>query len=80
MKELVNYIVGELVENKDGFSVELVEGGADNGNDLINVYVCKEDIGRVIGKEGRIAKAIRTIVHACGTRVDKKFAVEIIEK
>ena len=80
MKDLVSFIVAELVEDKKGFSVSLEEGRGEDGEDIVNIYVKQGDIGRVIGKDGRIAKAIRTIVRAAGTREGKRYVVEIIEK
>ena len=80
MKELVSYIVSELVEDKEGFSISVEPGRGEKGEDIINIYVPKSDIGRVIGKEGRIAKAIRTLVRAASMRVGGRYVVEILEK
>ncbi|MEG1394189.1 MAG: KH domain-containing protein [Clostridia bacterium] len=76
MEELVRFIVGELVDNKDSFSVESTE---QDGVTVINIYAEKTEIGKIIGKQGRIAKAIRTIVRA-GAGRNGKISVEIIEK
>lgn len=73
MRELVEYIVKELVDNYDDCSVEV-----DDENALITVTVTKDEIGKVIGKQGRIAKAIRTIVKSA-SRNGKKYFVEIKE-
>ena len=72
MKELVEYLVTELVENKD--AVVITEEG-----ETISVSVDKKDMGKIIGRGGKIAKAIRTIVKAAGTKVGKKYVVDILE-
>ena len=72
MTELVKFIVCGLVENKDDVKVEEVD-------ETITVAVNKADMGKVIGKQGRIAKAIRTIVKAVGSKDNKKYSVEILE-
>lgn len=77
MEELVKYIVGELVDNKDNFVVESQE---QDGVLVINIIAEKSEIGKIIGKQGRIAKAIRTIVKAGNGKNNKKVSVEIIEK
>lgn len=77
MEELVKFIVSELVENKDAFTVESSE---QDGIKVINIIAEKSEIGKIIGKQGRIAKAIRTIVKAGSGKNSRKVAVEIIEK
>ncbi|MEG1608730.1 MAG: KH domain-containing protein [Clostridia bacterium] len=77
MEELVRFIVSELVDNKDGV---VVESSEQDGINVINIIAEKSEIGKIIGKQGRIAKAIRTIVKAGSGRNSKKVAVEIIEK
>lgn len=74
MIELVNFMVKSLVDNKDAVEVSILEDGT------INVKVDKSDLGKVIGKEGRIAKAIRTIVKAVGNKQEKKYTVVILEE
>ena len=73
MLELVKFMVTELVANKDGVEVTM---GDDN---TVNVKVNKSDMGKVIGKDGRIAKAIRTIVKAAGGKEGVKYSVVILE-
>jgi predicted RNA-binding protein YlqC (UPF0109 family) len=73
MLELVKFMVEELVDDKDGVVVTLDE---DN---TVNVKVSKADMGKVIGKDGRIAKAIRTIVKAAGNKTGVKYSVVILE-
>ncbi len=74
MKELVELIAKSLVDNPEGVVVtETIE------NDTINLEltVAPEDMGKVIGKGGRIAKAIRTVVKAAASKGDKKIVVDI---
>jgi RNA-binding protein len=73
MLELVKFMVTELVADKDGVEVTM---GEDN---TVNVKVDKSDMGKVIGKDGRIAKAIRTIVKAAGGKEGVKYSVVILE-
>ncbi len=72
MTELVEYLVKELVVDKESVRVTL-EG------ETINISVAKDDMGKVIGKQGRIAKAIRTIVKAASAKENVKYTVEILE-
>lgn len=76
MKELVEVIAKALVDNPD----EVVVTEIEDGNDLrIELKVAAVDMGKVIGRQGRIAKAIRSVVKTAATRIDKKVTVEIIE-
>ncbi|MDE6188828.1 MAG: KH domain-containing protein [Clostridia bacterium] len=77
MEELVRFIVSELVDKKDSFEVT---SQVEDGINVINIIAEKEEIGKIIGKQGRIAKAIRTIVKAGSGKDSKKVSVEIIEK
>ena len=74
MKELVKTIASALVANPDAVEVD---EQIDEDKTIIKLHVAQEDMGRVIGKQGRIAKAIRTIVKATATRNDKKVSVDI---
>ena len=74
MVELVKYMITELVDNKDDVEVVLAEDNA-----TINVRVAQSDMGKIIGKEGRIAKAIRTVVKAASARGEVKYSVVILE-
>ncbi|MGN1094345.1 MAG: KH domain-containing protein [Candidatus Neoclostridium sp.] len=74
MTELVTFMVKSLVDKKDAVEVTLAEDG------IINVKVDKDDIGKVIGKDGRIAKAIRTIVKAAANKQQAKYSVVILEE
>ena len=75
MKELVEYIVRSLVDNPEDVSVNETSGSSVI---ILEISVGSTDIGKVIGKEGRIANAIRTIVKAAAATSDKKVTVEIL--
>lgn len=75
MCELVEMIVKSLVDQPDAVSVKEVEGTQTM---IIEVRVAPEDMGKIIGKQGRIAKAIRTVVKAAATKENKRVVVEII--
>ncbi|HHW22512.1 MAG TPA: KH domain-containing protein [Clostridiaceae bacterium] len=75
MKELLEKIARSLVDNPDEVSVTEV----DNGNSLIlELRVAEEDMGKVIGKQGRIAKAIRVVMKAAAVHENKRVVVEIV--
>ncbi|MDF2819985.1 MAG: hypothetical protein K0R15_426 [Clostridiales bacterium] len=74
MKELIEVIAKSLVDFPD--QVKVTETESEKGI-LLELNVAQEDVGKVIGKQGRIAKAIRTVVKAAATRDDKKIIVEI---
>lgn len=76
MKELLVEIVSELVEDKDAISVTVDEPN-EEGIIVYHLNVAQEDMGRVIGKQGRIAKAIRTIMRAAAGKKNQKIMVEI---
>ena len=76
MEELVKYVISKLVDDKDSFEVKTVTEGE---NTVINIVVDKKEIGKVIGKQGRIAKAIRMLVKAA-SKDGGKYYVDIIEK
>ncbi|NLZ46439.1 MAG: KH domain-containing protein [Clostridiales bacterium] len=76
MKELLEAIVSELVENKEAIEVKVDEPNAE-GVVVYHLHVASEDMGRVIGKQGRIAKAIRTVMRAGCSRINQKIMVEI---
>ncbi|MCD8336927.1 MAG: KH domain-containing protein [Lachnospiraceae bacterium] len=76
MKELLEVIAKSLVEHPD--EVEVTE--KESGNTLVlELRVASSDMGKVIGKQGRIAKAIRSVVKAAATREDKKVVVDILQ-
>lgn len=74
MKELVEVIAGALVDSPDEVVVTETE---DDNQIVLNLTVAPADMGKVIGKQGRIAKAIRTVVRAAGSKSDKKIMVDI---
>ncbi len=75
MKELLELLARTLVDKPDQVIVEMVE---KNRSVVLELKVAPEDMGKVIGKQGRIAKAIRTIVKAAASREGKKVVVEIV--
>ena len=76
MKELLETIARGLVVNKDGVTVTVDEPNEENVV-VYHLHVAPEDMGRVIGKQGRVAKAVRVVMRAGATRVNQKVAVEI---
>ena len=76
MKELLITLAAGLVENPDAVNVTVDEAN-DEGVVVYHLNVAEEDMGRVIGKQGRIAKAIRTVMRAAANRNNEKIAVEI---
>lgn len=77
MKELVEYVARLLARNPE--AVDVVETERE-GAPTIELRVAEEDLGRMIGKEGRTAKALRTIVHAAAARKNQRVALDILEK
>ena len=76
MKELVEQIAKALVDNPDQVHVHAVEGEQVT---VLELRVAQSDLGKVIGKQGRTARSIRTILAAAGTKVRKRFTLEILE-
>ena len=76
MGEIVEFIAKALVDNPDEVSVNEVEGSQSV---IIELKVAPEDMGKIIGKQGRIAKAIRTVVKAAAIKDNKRVVVEIIQ-
>ena len=77
MKELVEYITESLVDETTNIQVNEVEGNQTN---IIELRVAKEDIGKVIGRQGRTADAIRTIVNCAAAKVSKRYILQIIDE
>lgn len=75
MKELVETLVKALVKNPDAVTVTILQKGS---LEIYQVHVPPEDMGKVIGRKGRIANAIRTVVKAGALRENRKVAVDII--
>ena len=77
MENLVKYIIDNLVDNTDS----VVESAVDNkGYVVITASVNKHDIGRVIGKNGKVAQSIRAIVKTASSKTNNKYIVKIVEK
>lgn len=76
MKEALQTIIEALAQDKSQISIQEIERG---GETVFEVRVAKSDMGRVIGREGRIAKSIRTIFKAVGTKEQKKVSIEFID-
>ena len=76
MKELIEYIAKLLVDKPEEVSVTEIEGEQTS---VIELKVAKEDIGKVIGKQGRTAKAMRTILGAASMKLKKRSVLEILE-
>lgn len=76
MKELLESIARNLVDHPEEVSVNEVEGEKSL---ILELRVASEDMGKVIGKQGRIAKAIRTVMKAAAVRNDKRVVIEIIQ-
>ena len=75
-KELVEFVVKSLVDAPDEVSVNVIEGEKST---ILELKVAQEDVGKVIGKQGRIAKAIRTILSASATRDGRRATLEILD-
>jgi len=76
MKDLISYIAQALVDHPEEVSVTQVEG---NQTSVLELKVAKEDLGKVIGKQGRTARAMRTILGAASAKIKKRTVLEIIE-
>jgi len=77
VKELVEMIAKALVDNPDKVQVSQLEGEQTS---ILELKVAPEDLGKVIGKQGRTARAIRVILGASGMKLKRRFNLEIIEK
>ncbi len=76
MKDLISYIAQALVDHPEEVSVTEVEG---NQTSVLELKVAKEDLGKVIGKQGRTARAMRTLLGAASAKLKKRTVLEIIE-
>jgi predicted RNA-binding protein YlqC (UPF0109 family) len=76
LKELITYIAGALVDKPDEVQVTEVEGEQTT---VLELRVAKEDLGKVIGRQGRTARAMCTILGAASSKVKKRFVLEILE-
>ena len=77
MKELVEFLAKALVNHPDAVEVKETQGDTAS---VLELKVAREDLGRIIGKQGRTAKSIRTIVNAAASRANRKVILEIIEE
>ena len=76
MKDLIGYIARALVDHPEQVSVSEIEG---NQTSVLSLKVAKEDLGKVIGKQGRTARAMRTILGAASAKIKKRTVLEILE-
>jgi len=76
LKELIEFMARALVDNPEKVRVSEIEGEQTS---VIELRVSKEDLGKVIGKQGRTARAMRTILSAASTKIRKRAVLEIIE-
>jgi len=77
MKDLVLYLAKSLVNHPDDVEVKEIQGETAA---ILELRVAKEDLGRIIGKQGRTAKSIRTLLNAVASRTNRKVVLEIIEE
>jgi len=77
VKEVLEYLARSLVDDPD--SVEVTEERADSGSVTLRLKVAPDDMGKVIGRGGRIARSIRAVVRASAARTDTHVSVEIVE-
>ncbi len=75
-KEIVEYLARRLVDDPEAVSVEEVER---EGAIVLQLHVAQDDVGKVIGRQGRIARALRTIVRAAAARREERVLLEILE-
>lgn len=74
MEKMIEYIVRNLVTNQDDVTIETTE---ENGINIIHVQVAEEDVGKVIGKNGKIAQSLRTILRSASSKTGKKYILKI---
>lgn len=74
--EVLEFVARQLVDHPDEVRVEVDEDGGDT---VLELFVHQEDLGKVIGKRGRTAKALRTVVRAAGSLDDQNVSVEIVD-
>ncbi len=76
LKDLVEFMAKSLVDNPDDVEVNEVIGEQTT---VVELKVAKEDLGKVIGKQGKTAAAMRTIIRAAGTKLNKRYHLDIVE-
>ncbi len=79
MEELITYVARSLVENPDSVSVATHVGEDTNDMDVYELTVAQGDLGRVIGRHGRTARALRAVVRAAAVKTGRKAQLEIVE-
>jgi predicted RNA-binding protein YlqC (UPF0109 family) len=77
LEEILTHLARELVDNPDQVRVERIE--REDGELVLELHVAPEDVGKVIGKQGRIARALRTVVKASSVRAGRRVHVEIAD-
>jgi predicted RNA-binding protein YlqC (UPF0109 family) len=77
VKDLVQYLAKALVSNPEAVEVKETQGDTAS---VVELRVAKEDLGRIIGKQGRTAKSIRTILNAAASKANRKVVLEIVEE
>ena len=75
-RAMIEYIAKAIVEAKDEVFVDEFEDGDET---VIELEVAEGDLGKIIGRSGRVARALRNLLNASGTKLDKRYALEIIE-
>lgn len=78
MKELIEYVAKSLVSNPAAVTIN--ETDAADGASVFELKVAKEDLGRIIGKQGRTAKSLRTLLNAAASIANRKVVLEIVEE
>jgi len=76
VRALIEHVAKALVEKKDEVFVEQYEDGDET---VVELEVAEADVGKVIGRSGRIARALRTVLSAAGSKQDRRYALEIVE-
>ena len=76
MQDLIEYIAQALVDHPEEVSVRTLEG---NQTSVLELKVAKEDVGKVIGKQGRTAQSMRVLLNAVSSKLNKRFVLEILE-
>ena len=76
MRELIEYIAKSLVDKPEDVSVKETQGEVTT---IVELHVAQEDLGKVIGKQGKTARAMRIILNAAGTKMGKRCVLEILE-
>ena len=76
MREAIEMIVRSLVDNPDAVDIREID---QRGNTLIEVRVAQEDVGKIIGKQGRTIRALRSIARVVGSKDNRRYSLEIVE-